>query len=1113
MLRPVIMIGCGGAGLKTVRLVREGVQRRLNRAGWDGQFPNAWQFIGIDSSNYQEDPSIPTFPANDYISLVNHSTYTNIASAVDARFPQGSAGFREMMGWRPNSNNFGVPLNMAPPPARALGRMTFIASQDIVRQRVSRAFAECAVGGPVLSEVSQRLGVDVWAGTPVPAPITIVVGSMAGGTGAGIMLDVVDMLRRTDLKGAFPVMVAFTPDVFGSVVSDQMSANSAAFVSEFLSAYWDDEATDLALIPSVIRTGTRGPHSTFMIGRKTIDGLDLGNSLNVFRSVGDTLASVTTSAEMQSRFFHLGVVDWAPHARENNGGYGWRVNFMNGAVSSFGSATLSIGRDRFRQYLSRLLHRSIIEHLTDGFNSAAVSFIGESASKAMSAQAKISELGRIHRDEFMSTCQLSEKESFRQVSNAFVSNEQLKNEFQLIENHVKQAFSVTDQQNAGVWLQRIEAQAQTAKVASQSRAQDNTSAMLKEWGSELYQTVLTACTEFSARLSLPVAMSLVETARADLLESVGLMKEAAVADRKNADQIYAQAQTHLGSAFRGRLGVTSSPVQEAIKDYAIGICYEWSARVRDQLSVTLEAVATNMLNAIYAGIQQSLNRLTSLTTPQDGNPEVVSLWPINNGVVPISFAPSPVEFYLEDPRDWPEMARAILEKSLGEDRHLLPADPIEATRTLLIRGGFVGNRGDMVPPLISAETRKDGILSWSIEQPVEICTIDGLVDLEERVDSWLMRPLTETEECLNEGLSSYLSEVNPRTGVPVTNHTFRLAVFQQKLGEALGSSLPLIQIDREMNATVHPLEVRVVPQIQGFPFTMGHPARQIVEDVLTAQLPIGTPPNYFSSTDTESVSISSFMVNRVNPSVISSFTEPFAQSMSNIVNESLLRSSFWLWRRARTLENFIPLPDQLRLSAIRGFAIARSLGYCTASIDEVNRVVDHNGVHEFPKHLLTATNRNNVLPALLESMVLTFADAPIKGKDAFNAYGALINYGIGGRSVDQYALPSEMISFLNDNEFVYDVVDSNRQEKIVANDFDQRKENVLRYLDAYLQFLQQLDAKPLSNSHWRDSTGAVDPVDTLTLELMGDLTRGYTDVRTAVHMSEPPFITTAKMTV
>ena len=99
MLRLVIMIGCGGAGLKTVRLVREGVQRRLDRAGWDGPLPDAWQFIGIDSSNYQEDPWIPTLPASDYISLVNYATYTNIALAVDARFPQGSTGFIEMMGW------------------------------------------------------------------------------------------------------------------------------------------------------------------------------------------------------------------------------------------------------------------------------------------------------------------------------------------------------------------------------------------------------------------------------------------------------------------------------------------------------------------------------------------------------------------------------------------------------------------------------------------------------------------------------------------------------------------------------------------------------------------------------------------------------------------------------------------------------------------------------------------------------------------------------------------------------------------------------------------------------------------------------------------------------
>mgnify|MGYP000976610995 FL=1 len=264
----------------------------------------------------------------------------------------------------------------------------------------------------------------------------------------------------------------------------------------------------------------------------------------------------------------------------------------------------------------------------------------------------------------------------------------------------------------------------------------------------------------------------------------------------------------------------------------------------------------------------------------------------------------------------------------------------------------------------------------------------------------------------------------------------------------------------------------------------------------------------FSGGEAESVLISSILDNPVSPSVVSSFTQPLTQSLSNIVNESLLRSSFWLWRRARILENFIPLPDQLRLSAIRGFAITRALGYCTASIDEVNRIVDHEGVHEFPKYLLTATNRDNILPALLESMVLTFAEAPVKGKAAFNAYGALISYGMGGGLADEFQLSKVMTDFLNDGfkeggRSVYAPVDSARAGKVRGDDYHARQKNVLEYLDNYLQMLQKLDVKPLMKTHWRENTGSVDPTDTLLLELMSDLRRGYTDVRTAVHNHRP----------
>ena len=61
MLRPVIMIGCGGSGQKAVRYVRDVVRRRLEHSGWNGGVPQSWRFIGLDTLNVQESPGeIPT---------------------------------------------------------------------------------------------------------------------------------------------------------------------------------------------------------------------------------------------------------------------------------------------------------------------------------------------------------------------------------------------------------------------------------------------------------------------------------------------------------------------------------------------------------------------------------------------------------------------------------------------------------------------------------------------------------------------------------------------------------------------------------------------------------------------------------------------------------------------------------------------------------------------------------------------------------------------------------------------------------------------------------------------------------------------------------------------
>jgi len=1096
------MIGCGGSGQKAVRYVRDAVRRRLFHAGWDGDFPKAWQFIGIDTLTTQEDPSIPFLPATDYLSVsLKYKTFKALDDALGAKFPIGSDGYREMMGWRPNPSQVMVPLADGAGQLRAVGRAAgVLALQRDVQQRIIKAFSECAAGGPQLGEVSQHLGVDVPPGTDTPAPITLIVGSLAGGTGAGIMLDVVDLVRRTHDNGQFPVLVGFTPDIFGNVQTDMMAANSAAFMAELMSAYWDNENADDALVPATVNVHTRGPQSVFIIGRKNMDGLDLLDSKNVYRAVGEALAAVTTSAKVQTEFHNFVTVNWPTYAPENQGGYGFHSERMKGLASSFGSTTLSIGRDRFRDYLQKLLHRSIVEFLANGFEQAAVSELGEAAAKSMAGDAKVAELARRHRDEFISACGLQERAASNQVSDIFVSNDLMKAEYQQIVNQIKSGFPAGVQQSPAAWSQLINAQVQQASAASVKRADSETMVRRTEWGSDVYRQVLTAITEFSARLSIPVVLNLIEFARAEVLEVSSEMRLEASKARASAEQTREKSRTHLSGDTKGSIAATAGPVQETINDVSRTIAWEWTARVRDQVAVALEAVGAGMLNSIEAGLRQALGNINQAVMPQDGKAAVVSSWPINDGSVPASFAPSPVEFYLEEYTAWPDRAKELLERSLGEGRELLPIEPLHAARTLIIRGGYDRGRDQLVTPFVWADTVGDTSPRWAVGQAATVSVDDTAEKIEARIDAWLSRPSTEISNFLNEGLRQYLQIRNERTGVPISDHPQRLSAYRQRLQEALNQSRPLMELDQNMYATVHDKDIKTVLNVQGFPFGEGHPARVITKEVIQSFLKTPDDVDWiFSNSESESVLISSFLKFPVNPSVVSSFTQPFAAAIGRVGSEAKLRSSFWLWRRARILENFIPLPDDLRLAAIRGFAVARSLGYMTSDPEITNQIVGEEDTYSFPRWLLTATNQANMLPALLESMILTFAETPTRGKAAFEAYKAMIDLGYGGQTQTEFTARGDLKEYLLSGRLLRRPIDSRRAEILQrASTTEERCNEVIKYLDANIERFEKLDKKPMEPTHWRNDVGSVDPVDTISLEILEDLLKGYRQVKGAI---------------
>jgi hypothetical protein len=183
---------------------------------------------------------------------------------------------------------------------------------------------------------------------------------------------------------------------------------------------------------------------------------------------------------------------------------------------------------------------------------------------------------------------------------------------------------------------------------------------------------------------------------------------------------------------------------------------------------------------------------------------------------------------------------------------------------------------------------------------------------------------------------------------------------------------------------------------------------------------------------------------------------------------------------------------------MRGFAVARILGTITAEPQGENRISTSAGVSGFPKNLLTETDRSNILPALLEAMILAFADAPVKGKRAFDAYSALIEYGTGGGMAAGFEIAGEAAQILTTGDYGNIQILDQMRANALASDPQGRIAHAINYLDANIARYDLIEALPVDPRSWRNHVGTVEPVDTLTRELIDDLRKAYVQVKEAL---------------
>ena len=1097
------MIGCGGSGQKSVRYIRDAVRRQLEHGGWTGDFPRSWQFIGLDTLNVQEAPGeIPVMPSSDYLSLsAGFTQYRPLENALLAQHPVQSAGYKELIGWRPLGDQVTVPLNDGAGQLRGVGRAAGIVSlTNVVRPKLQEAFTECAAGGPELQAVSETLGVPVPPGTTqTPQPIVVVLGSMAGGTGAGVMLDVLDLVRRTHQSGAYPVAVIFTPDIFGDPPTDAMAANGLAMMSELMSAYWDNELSGSELIPAVVPVNNRGPHATFLIGRKNLDGIDLESSINVYRAVGEAMASWVTTSGVQEAVWNFINVNWTNDSRINMGGYPFGQIYQPGVVSSFGSATLSIGRDRFRDFAQKLLMREMLEHLYEGHLRSAKRELGQDAEN-LTEEGKLTALVDKQQENFLRDCHLDERgKETNQITNRFVSTDLTKVELAQVKKEFGLPFG-PQQWTGQTWHHNLLGQANIAKKSSSGRAVAGYEKEAIEWGTEMFERLLRVTSIYVGQYGLKMTGNLVRIVQVEVSQVSGEVHEEANEDRSAANAKLEEAKSALKNVGGGEIGFEAAPVQAAFDHMAKAIVSEWRAIRRERVAEAMENLSVQILAPLGTHIDQALAQVHEYVSGTNGKDSLVETWPEHQKGIPQGFRPSPLEFFLEGIDTWQGLIEDLMsdamELALRNDDTSVPFQPsnsVDATRFLLNVGDFAADKNTRVPPIVWATTFGAPHPQWSPGGTPQIVIAITYEEILERVNHWMNRPATKMSRTLNEGLRDYLSPINE--GQPVPNHKERLNKFRQKLGQAKIQSRPLIELDNPLNSVIHVAnpQPEVSPLVGGFPFAVGTPAHDLVVELMGDDDKVSK----FTDRETETVLISSFIKYPVHPMTVSSFTRPLGQVLQRIgPNAALLQGGFWLWRRTKLLEDFAPLPDEVRFAIIRGFAVARMLGYITADPAEPVTIVSENKLLQFPYPLLTDVSTDNLLAALIEGFSLCYGDVATRQLASFEAYERLFKLGEGRGH--QYTLAQEALAFLHTGQLPLNPVDPRRADKARAATKEERCANLIEYLDDNIRRFKRLAERPFTGQEHRDKFGKVHPEDALTVELVTDFLDAYEEVKTAI---------------
>lgn len=931
-MRKFLFIGVGGSGGGTLRFLRKSIADRLAVAGYDGPFPEAWQFIQLD------------LPPNDdklggRLPATLGSAYRGIAP-IGVDYDQhrrgvagrgGGAPMENLSTWWPDPNSAPRHVWFGAGQFRAVGRVVTLNNLNQIHDAIAASVNAMNMDSSVtqLREAAACLGFDT--GRDEDEPIALVMGSMAGGTGAGAILDVCDTLRIMGKQGQtflrIPFAVLYTAAVFGNLdtsVVPGVEPNTLAFISEMSAMLKNREPVTPVYHASAGYTAElteRGPALAFLIGPNNND-VTLPDEVAVFDSTAQAITAWVVDPRVQSTLqtSPLGNLDQLRKTKSY-----LPVHQHEPAddqpCSSFGYARLEISRRRFHRYAAERMGRRAVEHLVRAHL--------ERATDGTPADVAIAERATPQRaTEFLRACGLSERDNTEnQIIDAVLDAAQSMSGGSAQQGITLDAACQAEATDLAMRI--LDAPGAAEKnfnpAQAQQQLQRQTEAKVPEfterWGSLLAAGVARWCDEIQTRVVGAVTASVAAEGLAVTRELLARADEDLQAAMSEL-QAESVEITNFGANAFGRMALPPAGKKQKIaQSLKPSFTKAASDRLRSEAEVLRRQLTIDAIRDLRTGFLDPLRQ--SLATAERG---LLEQWPavqewVHGDGVPGRFAPAPNVVLLTDIEQYPAEFDRLVAATTGQTRAGALDQAVNlaltATGSDPVPGVDADGPGAVITfsPWVRSDDRR---ASFDVAVSAE--------ELRDRCHRWLVADTSV-------GIGAHLTEPLQQTLSSASSTAIKHFVTRFRI--ALERSAPLIDINVATLNEVHRLSGPQYQRVMSAIPLAVNPGDEAFEKVKDLLLSLGIDaaevPTYFRSDDDDTapggdIEISTFL-RAYHPTVFGSLVNPIAAAAPGAAGRG--DAGFWDMRRSRPLPEFVPVSRSTLRFMVRGWLVASLLGQIT----------------------------------------------------------------------------------------------------------------------------------------------------------------------------------------